>query len=526
MTSLKAREWAGLARAADAQADRRIIDFFAEDADRPATFRVEAAGLHYDYSRALLSGPARTALLEFAAGSDLEARRDAMFAGAPVNTTEGRAANHMALRAATPPPEVVEETARVSRFADEVRSDGTRDVLWIGIGGSDLGPRFVCDSLSHLASGPAMHFVSNVDDAGLDMALAGLDPATTRIVMVSKSFTTLETMINMTSARAWMSAALGEAETDARIVAVTAASDKAVAFGIAPERIFAMWDWVGGRFSLWSAVGVAMRISLGNPAVEALLAGGRAMDTHFREAPLARNVPVLMALMDIWNVNFLKLTSLAICAYSARMGLLVPYLQQLIMESNGKRVSEAGEVLAAQGAPVIWGVPGTDCQHSVFQWLHQSPAVAPVEFLLPVAAKGAREAHREALIGNCLAQASALMLGRDAEATAAMGGDADLVAHRVFPGNRPSTLMMFDDVTPARLGALIALYEHRAAAQAAMLGFNAFDQWGVEFGKTLAGQITPLLSGDGEAPDPATAASIAEIGEIMGQTAEQAGGRR
>ncbi|MEM7507548.1 MAG: glucose-6-phosphate isomerase [Pseudomonadota bacterium] len=514
--------WSAVRRAASALAGQRIEGFFATDPQRIQDFRIAAAGLIFDYSRARMDRAARQSLLDFALARDLTAQRDAMFAGEPVNTTEGRAANHMALRAEPPDPEVREEAKRAAAFADGLRSDGTTDLLWLGIGGSDLGPRMVVDCLAEAADGPTVHFVSNVDGAALGRVLPGLVPATTRVIVASKSFGTQETMLNARSARAWMAASLGEAETGARFAAVTSAPEAAASFGIDPARIFTTWDWVGGRFSLWSSVGIAIRVALGNPAFDALLAGAAEMDRHFRQAPLEANMPVIAALLDIWNVNALDLPSLAICPYSARMGLLVDFLQQLIMESNGKRVDHQGRILPLQGAPVIWGGPGTDSQHSVFQWLHQSPASAPVEFVLPVgAAPGASgdASHQQALIANCLAQASALMLGRDAEATrAAMSAeDADaLVPHRVFPGNIPSNLILMDALEPARLGALIAFYEHRVAAQAAILGFNAFDQWGVEFGKTLANRILPLLSDDdgtvpSSAPDPATAASLAEI---------------
>ncbi|MEM9735354.1 MAG: glucose-6-phosphate isomerase, partial [Pseudomonadota bacterium] len=397
--------WALVAAVARAEAGRRITDHFAAEPDRAARFTATGAGLTLDLSRARMSEAGRRALLDFAAARQVEAARDRMLAGEPVNTTEGRAAHHTALRADPAPREVQAEAARAAAYAEELRGDGTRAVLWLGIGGSDLGPRMVCDALASGADGPEVRFVSNVDGAALDRALTGLDPATTRIVVVSKSFSTLETMINARSARAWMAAALGEAETGRRIAAVSASVEKAEAFGIAPERVFAMWDWVGGRFSLWSAVGLAMRIALGNPAFDALLAGAREIDTHFADAPLEANLPVLLALSDIWNVNALGLASLAICPYADGMGLFVPYLQQLMMESNGKRVGEDGAPLPLQGAPVIWGVPGTDCQHSVFQWMHQSPAEAPAEFLLPVAPESARAEHQEALMANCLAQA-------------------------------------------------------------------------------------------------------------------------
>jgi len=507
-------------RAAEAEAGTTLREAFAADPNRAARMRLSAAGLSLDYSRARIGPAGLAALFAHARAAGLEAARDAMAAGEPVNPTEGRAAHHIALRAADPPDIVAETAAAAAAQAEAIRRGGTQAVLWLGIGGSDFGPRLVVDALCDRADGPEIRFVSTVDGVALDRALTGLDPARTRVIVASKSFTTEETMLNARSAWAWMESALGARATGARFAAVTARPGRAETFGIDRQAILPIWDWVGGRFSVWSAVGLAIRIALGNAAFARLLAGARAMDAHFLGAPLEANMPVILAALDLWTLNALGMESLAIVPYAQRLALLPAYLQQLIMESNGKGVTTAGTAAPARAAPVIWGAPGTDAEHSFFQWLHQSPAGAPVEFLLPVAPETGRPAHQRALIAHCLAQGSALMLGRDlAETRAALAAEgldeteiARLAPHRVFPGNRPSVTILMRDVEAQSLGALIALYEHRVAAQAAMLGINAFDQWGVEFGKTLAGRIRPLLEGsEDEAPDPATAALIAEI---------------
>lgn len=514
-----AQAWAPVRAAAEAEAAQSISGFFAADPGRAGAMRIEGPGIALDWSRARIGPRGRAALMAFVDGSGVERALRAMARGEPVNATEGRAADHMALRAPEPRPEVAEAAARAARFADELRGDGTRAVLWLGIGGSDLGPRFAVDALWPLADGPEVRFASNVDGAALDRALRGLDPAATRIVIASKSFSTTETMMNARSARAWMAAALGEAETARRTAAVTANPARAEAFGVDAEAVFPIWDWVGGRFSVWSAVGLPIRIACGNAAFAAFLAGAAAIDAHVLAARPAENLALVLAALDLWHMNALGLPALALVPYADRLALMPAYLQQLVMETNGKGVTLDGSPAPLLAAPILWGAAGTDAQHSFFQWLHQAPRPCPVEFVLPVGPSD-RPEHRDALVAHCLAQASALMLGRDRAATeaamAAEGADpaeiARLAPHRTFPGDRPSVMLTIEEVTPRALGALIALYEHRVAAAAAMAGINAFDQWGVEYGKTMAGRIAPLLAGEpGAAPDPATAAAIAAI---------------
>jgi len=496
-------EWARLAEAVRGEAGGRLTGWFAAEPGRAAAMRAEApaAGLALDWSRALIGPRGREALMAFLARPVLAEARAAWLSGAPVNVTEGRAANHPLLRAADPTPDVAGAAARASALADRLRGGGTRAVLWLGIGGSDLGPRFVVDALGDRADGPEIRFAANVDGVAIDRALAGLDPASTQVIVCSKSFATAETMLNAQAARAWLEGALGPAAAAARIAAVTARPDRAAEAGIAEEAILPLWDWIGGRFSVWSAVGLPVRIALGNAAFEAFLAGGRALDAHVAEAPPGRDMAAILAGLDLVALNLQAMPALAVVPYSAALGLLPAFLQQLAMESLGKSVTADGTPAPLSAAPIIWGMPGTDAQHSFFQYLHQHPAPCPVEFVLPLSAGAAREAHQRMLIAHCLAQASALMLGRDTPDP-----------HKAMPGNRPSTILTLDAVTPHGLGALIALYEHRVVAAAALSGINPFDQWGVECGKSLAGQIEPLLAGaEGEAPDPATAASIAQI---------------
>ena len=513
--------WERVRAAGRAEAGLGLADFFADEPGRAETMRAEAAGMLLDWSRARVGPGGRAALAAYDRASGVGDRLGAMLSGEVVNVTEDRPAHHSALRAQPAAPVVAEAAAHAATFAERLRGDGTRAVLWLGIGGSDLGPRLGLDALWPMADGPEIRFASNVDGWALDRALAGLEPATTRIVVCSKSFSTAETMRNARSARAWMEAALGPAETDARIAAVTAKPGRAAEFGVDPARVFPLWDWVGGRFSVWSAVGLPMRIALGNAAFDRFLAGARKMDEHLGAGPAETRLPVILAALDLWNLDVLGLPALAVVPYADQLRLLPDYLQQLVMESNGKGVTEAGAPVSVQAAPLVWGAPGTDAQHSFFQWLHQGPTPCPVEFVLPVSAEDPRPGHADALAANCVAQASALMLGRGpAETEAAMateGADAAeiarLASHRTFPGGRPSVTLLTDGVGPESLGALIALWEHRVAAAGFMAGIDPFDQWGVEYGKSMADRLAPLLSGEAQsrAPDPATAALAAEI---------------
>ncbi|MCB1889749.1 MAG: glucose-6-phosphate isomerase [Rhodocyclaceae bacterium] len=511
---------------------------FAADADRAARFSATAAGLTLDYSKNALDEAVLAALVALAAERQVDGLRDALLAGERINRTENRAVLHMALRAPQGAgfavdgvdvmPAVVAVRERMLAFAESVRSgewtghggEAIRDVVNIGIGGSDLGPRMACEALAaEAAGGPRMHFVSNVDGHALAGVLDALQPETTLFVIASKTFTTLETMRNADSARAWLlDAGLPRAAIARHFVAVSTHAEAVSAFGIDTANMFGFWDWVGGRFSMWSAVGLSLAIAVGEAGFRALLDGAHQMDRHFAEAPLAANLPVLLALVGLWNRDFLGYPSLCIAPYAEPLARLPAYLQQLEMESNGKSVRLDGEAVGVPTCPVIWGEPGTNGQHAFFQLLHQGTDVVPVDFILPLRPSHGLPDHHRLLLANGIAQSKALMVGRSAEAVrselAAAGRSADeiarLVPHRTFAGNRPSNTILLPDLSPRSLGALIALYEHKVFVQGALWGINSFDQWGVELGKQLAGGIADeLAGGPAGAHDGSTAALIA-----------------
>ncbi len=494
---------------------------------------VDVGPLHLSFRFEALDGAALSALLDLARASGLEAQRDAFFAGAPVNVTEGRAALHMALRGGAAPPEgadVAGTRARMLAFAEAVRSGEhgaaggpVRDVVNIGIGGSDLGPAMAARALSPHADGPRLHFVSNVDGAHLADTLADLDPARTLLVVVSKSFTTQETMMNARTARAWLEAAVGAEAAGRQMAAVSTNLEACAGFGIEAARVFGFWDWVGGRYSVWSSVGLSLAIGLGAARFEAFLAGAAEVDRAFREGPLdATNAPLLFGLLGVWR-RAMGASSVALIPYDQRLERFPAYVQQLEMESNGKRVTAEGTPVARPTSPVIWGEPGTNAQHSFFQLLHQGTERIPVDFILAAEPSGPgaeRPEHHAALTANGLAQARALALGRtEAEARAMMAAKGmeaaeidRLAPHRTFPGDRPSTTLLMRRLEPRALGALVALFEHRVFVQAAIWGINAFDQWGVELGKELAQALLPIVEGAEPAGlDPATVAMLAEI---------------
>jgi glucose-6-phosphate isomerase len=443
-----------------------------------------------------------------------------MFRGDKVNNTENRAVLHTALRAPRGAtiqvdgenvvPAVHETLDRLFAFAEGIRSgtiaasDGKpfTDVVNIGIGGSDLGPVMATGALAPYHNGPNLHFCANVDAAQISDILRRTDPARTLIIVASKTFTTVETMTNARTARAWLVEALGEAAVGAHFCAVSTALEKVAAFGIAPDRTFGFWDWVGGRYSVWSAIGLPVMIAIGAANFREFLAGARAMDEHFCAAPLAQNLPVLLALVGVWHRNACAYPARAILPYDQRLARLPAYLQQLDMESNGKGVARDGSPrpYPATG-PLVFGEPGTNGQHAFYQLLHQGTDIIPCEFL--IAAEGHEphlRHHHELLIANCLAQAQALMAGRTLE-------EAKGNPHRVFPGNRPSVTLAYRKLTPRTLGSLIALYEHRIFTEAAIWDINAFDQWGVELGKELATRLLPSVQGK-EPADPAYAGML------------------
>ncbi|QBY00624.1 glucose-6-phosphate isomerase [Rhodophyticola sp. CCM32] len=500
-----------------AKSGRRILDLF-EDADRATGFSRQVDGLLFDFSKTALDSAAMSLLLELARRQSVEARREAMFTGQPINETEGRAVLHTALRAPGGVVEVagqdvmqgvLETRARMAQFAHGLRAGrltgqgGTyTDVVNIGIGGSDLGPVMATLALAPWHDGPRVHYVSNVDGAHIHDTLQGLDPARTLVIVASKTFTTIETMTNARTARDWMAEKL--ADPAAQFVALSSATDKTGAFGIPPERVFGFEDWVGGRYSLWGPIGLGIMLATGPEAFQQMLDGAHAMDNHFREADLADNLPVLLALVGIWHNQICGYATRAVLPYDQRLLRLPAYLQQLEMESNGKRVSMDGADLERNSGPVVWGEPGTNGQHAFYQLIHQGTRIIPCEFLL--AAKGHEPDlahHHRLLAANCLAQSEALMRGRSLDtarvlmaAKGLQGAELDRQArHRVFPGDRPSTTLLYPQLTPYVLGQIIALYEHRVFVEGVILGINSFDQWGVELGKELAVALEPVLSG-------------------------------
>ncbi len=520
-----------------------LRELFARDPDRVQRDVQEIAGLRLDWTRQRLDAPAWEALFERAAASEVPEALRALFAGERVNTTEGRAALHTALRLPREArcevggedvvPQVHAELDRVSDFVQRIH-DGThrgysgrpiRRVVNIGIGGSDLGPRMVCRALAPHAQATAegaplaVQFVSNVDGAALSAVLREADPETTLFIVASKTFGTLETLTNARAARAWLLRHAPDQQAIAQhFVAVSTARDRVVDFGIDPDNMFGFWDWVGGRYSVWSTIGLSVALLLGMDGFRAFLGGAHAMDEHVRHAPVATNAAVRMALVDLWNQNLLGAQSRAVLPYDERLSLLPPYLQQAEMESLGKRVGLGGDVVPDDTGAVVWGAVGTDGQHAFFQLLHQGTRFIPAEFI-----GVARPAHdlpdqHPLLIANLIAQTEALALGRtEAEVRAEMAAAGQppevieaLAPHRTFPGNRPSTLILLEQLDPATLGALIALFEHKIYVLATLWGINAFDQWGVELGKQLAGQVLEDLQ-PGTPPaahDPATTATL------------------
>jgi glucose-6-phosphate isomerase len=477
-----------------------LRDLFVGNPERGARYKVPAAGLTLDYSRHRVDESTLGLLFEMAREMQVEAWRDRMFGGEQINTSEDRAVLHVALRdlddvfgcavgGAPVHNEVTAVLAEVHRFSEAVRSGAwtgytgqpITDVVNIGIGGSDLGPRMVCTALASFQNGPKAHFVSNVDGHALADVLDAVDHESTLFVIASKTFTTQETPTNAHTARDWLLAReAGEAAIARHFVAVSTNAEAVEAFGINPVNMFRLWDWVGGRYSLWSAIGLPIALAVGMERFEALLRGAHAMDRHFRETPLERNLPVLMALLGAWYNNFLEFTTHAVIPYDHRLRLLPCFLQQLDMESNGKQVTREGDLVAWTTGPVVWGGVGTDAQHAFFQLLHQGTQITPVDFIVAEApAHGLREHHR-ILRANCEAQAEALWQGRE---------EPQAEPHRAFVGNRPSSLITMDRLDAETLGALIAAYEHKIFVQGVLWGINSFDQWGVELGKVMAASL-------------------------------------
>ena len=504
--------WTKVEEEARRLAKTHLLDLFGADADRLGALTFNAPHLIADFSKQHFDARALGALGALARARGFEGWRAKMFSGGEVNPTEHRPAMHWALRAHEPPPEVGAVRAKMAAFARKIRPE-IDAIIHLGIGGSDLGPRLLLDALKgQRLAGIDVRLAANVDGADVADAIEGLDPKRTLLVVVSKTFTTQETLANAAFVRAW---------GPAYIAAATAAPEKARAWGVPSENVFAFWDWVGGRYSLWSSVSLACVIALQDGAFDRLLSGAAEMDAHFKSAPFERNVPAVAAAIQMWNREARERSSYALIPYAERLRLLPAYMQQLEMESNGKGVTREGVPLARASAGVTWGAAGTNAQHSFFQMLHQGIEEIPVEFVLFNDGHEGPPAHRAKLFANALAQSRALMVGKSvAVARAEMiakgmsQAEADaLAAHRAFKGDRCSTTLCMDALSPEALGALLAFYEHRAFTQGVLAGINSFDQWGVELGKDMANELTPPLEGAPEPPDldPSTKAWIERL---------------
>ena len=502
---------------------RSIAQLFERDKKRAEHYVLEAGDLYLDYSKNLVSGTTRKLLYKLAREAKLADAIESMFAGLPINNTEGRPVLHVALRAKMSDrvaherrdvTEVWKTLTQVEQFVTAVRDGSIRghtsarltDIVNIGIGGSDLGLVMASAALKeYWQPGMRFHSVSNIDGTQLADLRKALDPRNTLFVVCSKTFTTLETMTNANAARQWIIESLGEAALQKHFAAASTNHEAMNRFGVNPDYRFGFWDWVGGRFSLWSAVGLSLALVIGMENFQALLNGGRRMDLHFRQAPVVENLPALLALIAIWNNNFLGTEAQAILPYDNRLERFPAFLQQLQMESNGKRVRRDGKPVKCRTGMLIWGEAGSNAQHSFYQLLHQGTRLVPADFILPVASSGATQAQQDLAIANCLAQSEALMDGytkeQAVEALVAAGKSAAearaLAPHKVHPGSRPSNTILFRALTPETLGQLIALYEHKVFVEGHIWGINSFDQWGVELGKKLATGLTEAVT----APD-------------------------
>ncbi|HUG33077.1 MAG TPA: glucose-6-phosphate isomerase [Acidimicrobiia bacterium] len=513
-------EWQRLESLATIHSEFDLRTVFAADPDRGARFTFPAGDLVVDLSKHLIDDEILEALVSLAESVHLSARIESMFSGDHINTTEDRPALHTALRAGrhdrveVDGVNVVAEVHRVldrmSEFSERVRSgtwvghsdERIRSVINIGIGGSDLGPAMAYRALRpYVHSDLEVHFVSNVDPADLSAVLTRIDPASTLFIVSSKSFTTTETLSNAHGARSWLIDALGSEKAVARhFVAVSTNEEEVTRFGIDAANMFGFWDWVGGRYSMDSAIGLSLMIAIGADRFEDMLAGFRTIDHHFRDTPIAANVPALLGMVGVWYRNFLGLPTYAVLPYSQDLARFPAYLQQLDMESNGKRVAHDGSPVGFDTGPVVWGEPGTNGQHAFYQLLHQGTTVVPADLIGFIEPHDNHDAQHDVLMANLIAQAEALGFGKTLDEVRAAGVSDDLAPHRTFPGNRPTSVMLAPQLTPSVLGQLIALYEHKVFTQGTIWGINSFDQWGVELGKELAEEIAVELT-TAEAPD-------------------------
>lgn len=504
-----------------------LRDLFTQDTQRFARFSIKTQDLMLDYSKNHIDQTIMSCLFDLARQAGVAARRDAMFKGEAINITENRSVLHVALRESADQKRILGDqdiSADVThihnamkKFADAVRageitsSKGKkfRHVVNIGIGGSDLGPAMVVKALAPYTSDALItHFVSNVDGADMADCLAGLDPTATLFLVASKTFTTDETMTNAHTARQWIAEALGEEAVPDHFAALSTNQEACASFGIQQHRVFGFWDWVGGRYSVWSAIGLSVALAVGFEHFQAFLKGARAMDEHFLSSPLEQNMPVIMALLGIYHVNICGYATQAVLPYDQRLSRFPAYLQQQDMESNGKSTRLDGERPDYSTGPVIWGEPGTNGQHAFYQLIHQGTEIIPADFLLAATPHEPDRIHHHKLIANCLAQTQALMLGKnESEVRAELEGtglSADhinmLVPHKIFTGNRPTNTLLYQKLTPYMLGQLIALYEHKVHVQGTIWGINSYDQWGVELGKKLARDLLPFVQSDTIAP--------------------------
>jgi glucose-6-phosphate isomerase len=530
--------WTRLENAAKAAGDKRIVEMFEAEPGRLAALTLDVAGLHIDLSKQAWDEAGLEAALDLAHAADVEGAWARMFGGEAINSSEGRAVLHTALRAKADADfkaggqpvmaEVEAVRARMKAFVEAVRSGQIKGatgklfkaILHIGIGGSDLGPRLLWDALRPVKPSIDLRFVANVDGAEFALTTADMDPETTLVIVVSKTFTTQETLANAGAARAWLAAALGETGANQHLAAISTALDKTAAFGVADDRVFGFWDWVGGRYSLWSSVSLSVAVACGWDAFQGFLDGAAAMDEHFRTASLEVNAPVLIALAQIFNRNGLDRRARSVVPYSHRLRRLASFLQQLEMESNGKSVGPDGRPVKRGTATVVFGDEGTNVQHAYFQCMHQGTDITPMELIGVAKSDEGPAGMHEKLLSNLLAQAEAFMVGRTTEDVVAElkakgvseAEIATLAPQRTFAGNRPSTLVLLERLTPQTFGALIALYEHKTFVEGVIWGINSFDQWGVELGKVMAGRILPELeSGATGSHDPSTTALIERL---------------
>ncbi|QCD55222.1 glucose-6-phosphate isomerase [Streptomyces hawaiiensis] len=536
-------EWTALAKHREELGEVRLRELFAADSGRGTAYTLRVGDLYVDYSKHLVTDDTLRLLRELAAATDVFGLRDAMFRGEKINTTENRAVLHSALRASRDAvievdgenvvPDVHAVLDRMADFADRVRSGAwaghtgkrIRNIVNVGIGGSDLGPAMAYEVLRAFTDRSlTVRFVSNVDGADLHEAIRDLDPAETLFVIASKTFTTIETVTNATSARSWLLAALGDESAVAKhFVALSTNAEKVAAFGIDTANMFEFWDWVGGRYSYDSAIGLALMIAIGPDRFREMLDGFRIVDDHFRTAPAESNVPLLMGLLGIWYGNFHDAQSHAVLPYSHYLSKFTAYLQQLDMESNGKSVDRDGHGVEWQTGPVVWGTPGTNGQHAYYQLIHQGTKLIPADFIgfaRPVGELSEQlKAQHDLLMANFFAQTQALAFGKTPEEVRAEGVPEELVPHKTFQGDHPTTTILAPELTPSVLGQLVALYEHKVFVQGAVWNIDSFDQWGVELGKVLAKRVEPALTEGAEVEglDASTKALVATYRELRGR---------